>query len=179
MRCEWCQEALRYGRRRRRADRQWHGRHARSQASESYCECFLQADWCRSWSDPQPSRQPLQKPEWHVRAAPKPPHGQRPTFFDALRVTFLNPQPPAFLDAFGTASLEIDLGFPGRRLVSLGSPLSASSSVASAPAGAISFSPAAGRRNRLPQARMPTARPAGHRHLPRLPWPRRRRHRHQ
>ena len=42
------------------------------------------------------------------------------TFFDALSVTFLNPEPPALLDAFRTASLEIDLGCSlGRRLVSV------------------------------------------------------------
>ena len=43
-----------------------------------------------------------------------------PTFFDARRVTFLTPEPPAFLTAFRAASLEIDLGCSlGRRLVSV------------------------------------------------------------
>ena len=42
------------------------------------------------------------------------------TFFNALRMTFLNPELPTFLDAFRTASLEIDLGCSlGRRLVSV------------------------------------------------------------
>ena len=43
-----------------------------------------------------------------------------PPFFNAFCVTFLSPQPPAFLDAFRAASLEIDLGCSlGRRPVSV------------------------------------------------------------
>ena len=121
---------------------------ARSLASVgSYCECFLQADWCRSWSDPQAARPPLQKPEWHVRAAPKPRHGQRP---DLLRRPSRDlPQPPAAglprcLPARPASKSIWDVPWVGVSSPS-GSPLSNFVLCRVSIAGAISFSPAAGR----------------------------------